>query len=128
MAVVRSGGKAAITHYRVLDEFGKLAALVQCRLETGRTHQIRVHLSSIGHSVMGDPLYGGGIQRCPATISSDLRKKLQIIKGQLLHAYLLSFMHPVTRQTLSFESTATAVASLYVHPSGTSPQSLPDVS
>mgnify|MGYP003956223975 CR=1 FL=1 len=104
MAVVQRGGKAAITHYRTLDIFGNLAALVECRLETGRTHQIRVHMSSIGHSVIGDPLYGGGIRRCPASVNSDLRQNLQNINGQLLHAYLLSFLHPITRKSLRFKS------------------------
>ena len=104
MAVVKRGGKAAITHYRTLDIFGNLAALVECRLETGRTHQIRVHMSSIGHSVIGDPLYGGGIRRCPASVNSDFRQKLQNTNGQLLHAYLLSFSHPITRKILRFKS------------------------
>ena len=104
MAVVKRGGKAAITHYRTLDKFGNLAALVECRLETGRTHQIRVHMSSIGHSVIGDPLYGGGIRRCPGSLHSEFRQKLQNIKGQLLHAYTLGFSHPITRKSLRFKS------------------------
>ena len=105
MAVVKKRGKAATTHYQVLNIFGKLATFVECRLETGRTHQIRVHMSSIGHSIIGDPLYGGGNRHCPRSANSNLRQKLQKIKGQLLHAYVLGFSHPVTAQKLKFEST-----------------------
>tara|TARA_Y100001960_G_scaffold261475_1_gene282413 strand:- start:1557 stop:1925 length:369 start_codon:yes stop_codon:yes gene_type:complete len=104
MGVVEKRGKAAITHYQVLNIFGKLATLIECRLETGRTHQIRVHMASIGHSIIGDPLYGGSIRRCPGSVNPYLRKKLQSIKGQLLHAYTLGFLHPITAQKLKFES------------------------
>ncbi len=104
MAVVRRGGKAAVTHYRVERRFGDLASLVECRLETGRTHQIRVHLSSISHPVMGDAVYGGGLRRCPASAPETLRHMLQHIEAQLLHAVLLGFTHPITQRQLHFES------------------------
>ncbi len=81
MAVVPDG-KNAVTHYRVLENFGSFT-YIECRLETGRTHQIRVHMASIGHPVMGDALYGSG--KCPYKT-----------EGQVLHAYYLGFIHPVS--------------------------------
>ena len=89
MAVVR-GGKEAVTHYRVLERFLGYT-LVECVLETGRTHQIRVHMASIGHSLVGDPLYGQKNGRFPLT-------------GQLLHAKTLGFEHPVTGELMEFDS------------------------
>ena len=90
-------GKHAVTHYRTLERLDH-CALVECRLETGRTHQVRVHLASIGHALVGDPVYG----RTPAAIRP-------IIKGldfqrQALHAARLGFIHPVTGNSLSFSS------------------------
>ena len=82
MAVVTSGGKDAITHYRVLHRFEQYT-YVECELETGRTHQIRVHMASIGHPILGDEVYGP--VKCPY--------KLQ---GQTLHAKILGFIHPTT--------------------------------
>lgn len=82
MAVVTSGGKDAVTHYRVLKRFEQYT-YVECELETGRTHQIRVHMASIGHPLLGDEVYGPA--KCPY--------KLQ---GQTLHAKILGFEHPVT--------------------------------
>jgi len=104
MAVVKRGGKPATTHYRVLRRFGALASLVECRLETGRTHQIRVHMASISHPVMGDPVYGGGPRRCPADAPECLRPALQESEAQLLHAVLLGFDHPSGKGHVRFES------------------------
>ncbi|MDD9877097.1 MAG: RluA family pseudouridine synthase [Magnetovibrio sp.] len=104
MAVVGRGGKTALTRYKVLRAFANLVSLVECRLETGRTHQIRVHLSSIGHPVVGDPLYGGGARRCPAGVPEAARTSLQTVNGQLLHAFKLGFTHPVTGAVHAFES------------------------
>ena len=104
MAVVKRGGKPATTHYRVIRRFGSLASLMECRLETGRTHQIRVHMASIGHPVMGDPVYGGGPRRCPADAPDCLRPALQESTAQLLHAVLLGFDHPDGRCHMRFES------------------------
>jgi 23S rRNA pseudouridine1911/1915/1917 synthase len=104
MAVVKRGGKAAVTHYQVKKTFNTLAALVECRLETGRTHQIRVHMTSIGHPIIGDPVYGGGMRRCPSTVRAEMRHALQGVHRQLLHACALGFYHPVTKKTLSFNS------------------------
>jgi len=104
MAIVRRGGKPAVTRYKVLKKFGELVSLVECRLETGRTHQIRVHMASIGHPVVGDPLYGGGSRRMPASVSSDIQQVLQDVKGQALHAFILGFSHPGTQERMSFKS------------------------
>jgi len=97
MAVVARGGKAAVTRYRVLRSFGLAAALVECRLATGRTHQIRVHLTAKGHPLIGDPVYGraGGAALPPAARS---------FPRQALHANRLAFTHPATGETLSFSS------------------------
>jgi 23S rRNA pseudouridine1911/1915/1917 synthase len=83
------GGKPAITHYRVRERFAA-HTFVECDLETGRTHQIRVHLASIGHPLEGDPAYGG---RAP-----------RLIARQALHAWRLAFLHPRTQETVKFES------------------------
>lgn len=92
MALVRSGGKDAVTHYRVLKSFGTVASLIECRLETGRTHQIRVHMASLGHPLVGDQTYG----RRRAGVPAVLREILHSFPRQALHAYLLGFVHPVT--------------------------------
>jgi len=105
MAVVGAGrGKAAATNYRVVRRFRDRASLVECRLETGRTHQVRVHLTHIGHAVVGDPLYGrisrARIKDLPGTVVEALRS----FSRQALHATLLAFNHPETGERLSFES------------------------
>ncbi len=100
MAVVRRGGKTAETAYRVLGAVGPLASLAECRLATGRTHQIRVHLSHLGHPVVGDPLYGGGVRRAGATAAAAV----QSLGRQALHARILGFIHPSSHASLRFES------------------------
>jgi 23S rRNA pseudouridine1911/1915/1917 synthase len=98
MAIVAGDrGKRAVTHYRMLGPLRE-AALVECRLETGRTHQVRVHMASIGHPLLGDPVYGR--TREP---HRELLKKLGFGR-QALHAAELGFIHPVTRAALSFKS------------------------
>jgi 23S rRNA pseudouridine1911/1915/1917 synthase len=98
MAVVAEGrGKRAVTHWKRI-EILREAALVECRLETGRTHQVRVHMASIGHPLIGDPFYGG---------SAKIHRKLLNGLGfhrQALHAATLGFTHPVTKHRLSFDS------------------------
>jgi 23S rRNA pseudouridine1911/1915/1917 synthase len=109
MAVVTRGGKPAITRYRLVRRLGSLASLVECRLATGRTHQIRVHLASIGHAILGDPLYGRA--RYPKARGAhpkpdELRIK-EAIRGlgrQALHAYLIGFQHPRDGRPLEFRS------------------------
>jgi len=92
-----SRGKHAVTHYKVLEKLDG-CALVECRLETGRTHQVRVHLASIGHALLGDPLYGRA--------NSSVRPVLQRLgfRRQALHAAVLGFVHPVTSDRLRFTS------------------------
>jgi len=104
MAVLRRGGKPARTHYRLLKAHGNLVSLVECRLETGRTHQIRVHLTSIGHPVVGDPIYGGGPRRIPKEDELHLDEYLTHKNGQILHAYQLGFMHPIQQKAMEFRS------------------------
>lgn len=89
MAIIE-GGREAITHYKVLERFG-MYTLVECTLETGRTHQIRVHMASLGHSIAGDRVYG---------IKKDREKG----KGQLLHAKTIGFIHPKTGELMEFDS------------------------
>lgn len=105
MAVRHDGGKPALTRYRVLRRFGTVASLIECRLATGRTHQIRVHLAHIGHPVIGDSLYGGGAtaarRRDAGPAVTDLVAQLN---RQALHARLLGFVHPATGETHKFES------------------------
>ncbi|MBT4890954.1 MAG: RluA family pseudouridine synthase, partial [Rhodospirillales bacterium] len=102
MAVVDRGGKHAVTNYKVLRAFGTTAALVECRLETGRTHQIRVHMASLGHPVMGDPLYGNSDRRTKGQ-GAELKEVLQQYNYQALRAVLLGFKHPKSREKLQFE-------------------------
>jgi 23S rRNA pseudouridine1911/1915/1917 synthase len=102
MAVVRAGGKTAITTYRTLRALGAVWSLLECRLQTGRTHQIRVHLAARGHSVVGDPLYGGRTGR--GNLDEGVRAALTACRRQALHAVALGFTHPVSGATLRFES------------------------
>ncbi len=80
-----------------------VASLVECRLETGRTHQIRVHLAKIGHPLLGDETYGKGFQSGASRLSTDAKRALAALGRQALHAYLLGFDHPATGKTLQFE-------------------------
>lgn len=90
-------GKHAVSHYRLLEEVGN-CSLVECRLETGRTHQVRVHMSSIGHPLIGDPFYGRNDPQI-----RPILKRLGFHR-QALHAAVLGFNHPVSRKTIRFES------------------------
>lgn len=91
MAVNTRNGRRAVTHYRVLERFGGRYTYIECQLETGRTHQIRVHMASIGHPILGDDVYGP--KKCPF--------KLQ---GQTLHAGVLGFIHPSTGEYIEFKA------------------------
>jgi 23S rRNA pseudouridine1911/1915/1917 synthase len=99
-------GKHAVTHWRVLERF-YYVTLVECRLETGRTHQIRVHMKSIGHTLFGDQRYGGN-QILKGTVYSKYRQFVEnnftILPRQALHAKVLGFTHPRTGEHVRFES------------------------
>jgi 23S rRNA pseudouridine1911/1915/1917 synthase len=125
MAVVKSGGREAITHYEVLESFSLpeagtaarrkvpgappaevLASLVECRLETGRTHQIRVHMAAMGHPLLGDTTYGSGFRTKVdklRKVAPEVADALTALERQALHAYLLAFQHPVTKEVMRFE-------------------------
>jgi 23S rRNA pseudouridine1911/1915/1917 synthase len=90
MAVNVKNGRRAVTHFKVLERFNE-ATLIECRLETGRTHQIRVHMSYIGHPLIGDTVYGRSKQKYD-------------IEGQALHAKLLGFIHPTTKEYVEFQA------------------------
>lgn len=92
MAVNEKNGKNAVTHYKVLDYLGDKYTYMQFKLETGRTHQIRVHMASIGHPLLGDDLYGPA--KCP----------IKNLKGQTLHAKTIGFIHPSTNEYVEFEA------------------------
>ena len=94
MAVVAKNGREAVTHFTVQRRYGEYT-WVECRLETGRTHQIRVHMAYIGHPVVNDPLYG-------------YKKDAFPIVGQALHSHTLDLVHPVTGQAMHFEAPAPA--------------------
>jgi 23S rRNA pseudouridine1911/1915/1917 synthase len=106
---VRAGGRAAITHWQVLERYAgadgmPVASLLSCRMETGRTHQIRVHLAHAGHPLLGDAVYGRGFKTKESRLTSPAREALAALGRQALHAYLLVIEHPVTRKTLTFRS------------------------
>ena len=109
MAVLRGGGKEARTRYKVVEKFGDpvrpFASLVECRLETGRTHQIRVHLTHLGHPLIGDPSYGKARQPArPKTPAEEVAfAAAAAFPRQALHAYILGFQHPSLHKTLRFE-------------------------
>ncbi len=99
---VREDGKQAVTHYRLRERFRAHTAL-ECRLETGRTHQIRVHLAHLKHPILGDPLYGGSL-RLPKGASEELIAVLRGFRRQALHAQVLEFTHPVSGQLVRCEA------------------------
>jgi 23S rRNA pseudouridine1911/1915/1917 synthase len=99
---VRDDGKPATTHYRVITRF-RQHTHVQLKLESGRTHQIRVHMQHIRHPVIGDPVYGGR-QRIPPQARNELIEQLRTFRRQALHAFRLSLIHPVSGQQLSWRS------------------------
>jgi len=110
MGVIRAGGKLAVTRYHVVERFGDptrpIASLIECRLETGRTHQIRVHLTHLGHPLIGDPTYGRG-RAAPRAKTPEQEEAYRIVMEfprQALHAWLLGFHHPSLHKTMQFQS------------------------
>jgi len=99
---VLSSGKDAITHYRAINRF-KSHTHVKAILETGRTHQIRVHLSHVGHPLIGDPMYGGRV-RFPKKASDELKQELLSFKRQALHSKKLSLIHPISGESMSWKA------------------------
>ena len=105
MAVVPAGkGRHAVTHWHWERAFGEHASLIRCRLETGRTHQIRVHLAAIGHPLIGDHVYGAGFRTKAARLAEPARAAALSLPRQALHAAVLGFDHPVTGAALLFQS------------------------
>ena len=108
MAVVTDGGRRAVTYLRATEKFGPperpFASLISCRLETGRTHQIRVHAAHIGHSLIGDQTYGQIRRPSRSDAEMELIEALQAFPRQALHAAQLGFDHPVTGQELHFSA------------------------
>jgi 23S rRNA pseudouridine1911/1915/1917 synthase len=119
---IREGGRDAVTHWQVLERYGvqaaktgrkgnkgsssaePVASLLLCRLETGRTHQIRVHLASIGHPIMGDDVYGSGFRTKAALLPPAAQTALTALARQALHAHMLSVKHPSSGEFLQFRS------------------------
>ena len=106
---VRAGGREAVTHWEVLERYPGLdgtpvASLLACRLETGRTHQIRVHLAAIGHPLLGDDVYGAGFKTKASQLGQEARAALAALGRQALHAYLLAIEHPSQGNDLEFRS------------------------
>jgi 23S rRNA pseudouridine1911/1915/1917 synthase len=106
---VRQGGREAVTHWEILESFpgrdGKpIATLLACELETGRTHQIRVHLAHIGHPLMGDAVYGPHFKTKANQLGPESQAALAALGRQALHAYLLVLEHPRTGELLHWEA------------------------
>lgn len=104
MAVVNRGGKFARTHYKTLQLINPAVSLIQCKLDTGRTHQIRVHLSKEGHPLIGDPVYLKRIPAISKQISNEQKNRALDFPRQALHATLLGFDHPTTGKHLQFQT------------------------
>ncbi len=109
MAVTGRGARHAVTHYERLEQYGIVADLVSCRLETGRTHQIRVHMADAGYPLVGDPVYGMQQNRAQSLmnrggIGKEIQQDILAFPRQALHARKITFIHPVTEEEMHFES------------------------
>ena len=103
MAIVTGGGKPAVTHYKTLKTFKNAVSLVQCNLETGRTHQIRVHLTSVGNALVGDKVYVKN-HKTAVNLPQSLKNYVNDFPRQALHAKSLGFVHPRTEKFMQFDS------------------------
>ena len=105
MSVLKTGGKQAVTHYNTLEIFQNgLLSMVECKLETGRTHQIRVHLSHMRHSIVGDQTYGNNSRKIfSSPMPEMLKKALANMHHQALHSFFISFIHPMSGERIEFE-------------------------
>jgi 23S rRNA pseudouridine1911/1915/1917 synthase len=108
MAMNVPGGRPAVTWVKSIESFGTHACWLEARLETGRTHQVRVHLTAQGHSLLGDPIYGVPSARNTKWLAlpHSVREQVRALPGQALHARVLGFDHPITGKTLRFEAPA----------------------
>lgn len=104
MAIVEKGGKAAVTNYKTIKILQNIASLVQCNLETGRTHQIRVHMASLGCNLIGDQLYVKSKKTFLKTTNESVKLYINNFPRQALHATSLGFIHPKTGERLQFSS------------------------
>lgn len=106
MAMNVKNGRKAITHIKVLEKYGDFASLIEAKLETGRTHQVRVHLNGIGHSILGDPVYGVPSSRHQKWLAlpKEIKEATLKLPGQALHAKTLGFNHPISKKELRFEA------------------------
>lgn len=103
MALLKSGGRDSLTTFKTVKAFSSAAAHIECRLKTGRTHQIRVHMASIAHPLIGDPVYGSAPAKYLKTLDANVAKIAKDFPRQALHARTLGFVHPVTGEDLHFE-------------------------
>lgn len=104
MAVLRHGGKHAVTFYKVLEILGEgTLSLVECTLKTGRTHQVRVHMTSMGHPLLGDSAYGKMPKNVRVRLADDSYRLVSKFARQALHSYKMSFIHPITKEMMKFE-------------------------
>jgi 23S rRNA pseudouridine1911/1915/1917 synthase len=121
---VREGGRPAVTHWQVLERYADangapVASLLACQLETGRTHQIRVHLAALGHPLLGDGVYGPGFRTRANRLTPQAQSALAALGRQALHAYLLAIEHPVRGSVLEFRSELPGDLSRLHHSLGT---------
>jgi 23S rRNA pseudouridine1911/1915/1917 synthase len=121
---VRQGGRPAVTHWQVLERYtdangAPVASLIACQLETGRTHQIRVHLAALGHPLLGDGVYGPGFRTRANRLTPQAQLALAALGRQALHAYLLAIEHPVRGNVLEFRSELPGDLSRLHHSLGT---------
>ena len=105
MTLSKTHGKTAVTHYRIIEKFaGNRFSLIECELETGRTHQIRVHMQNKKNPILGDQLYSRHMNLNQALFNEKANKAINSLKRQALHSYFISFSHPITHQVMTFES------------------------